>query len=383
MKNERLQFEHMDELLFLYLKGLANDAERTAALRWINEKPEHRKYFDTLKELFIVTGNAGGIKKYNKTEGWKRVEAGYYKEIYKKGIVKNNSRKQSIVRIIVSLAAALVIALLSGVLVHSYMTKKYSTKDLVYNEICVPFGAKSVVTLSDGTKIWLNAGSKLRYPLQFGKSSREVSLEGEGYFDVTREKNRRFLVKTSDITIKVYGTQFNVKAYPDENKIFTTLVKGSVVIEANNDAKFVTLLKPNETAIYYKSHPKILTKDISKQNKVLYNNSAHAANVVVTPEKNTESMTSWKDSLWVIEGEDLGQLAIKLDRRYDVKIEFTNNELKNYKFTGILADETFEQVMNIIQLSAPIKFHVNHKLVTISEDKLYKITYDNMINKTN
>ena len=383
MESKNYQFEYMEELLLRYLKGLANDDERAEVRKWINEKPEHKKYFDSLKDIFIVTGASFDIKKYNKTEGWKRVESGYYKEMYKKVLKQSNNKLQPIVRIAVSIAAALVIAFLSGVVVKSYIINKYSVNKIVYNEVTVPLGAKSQVTLSDGSKVWLNAGSKLRYPLQFGEMDREVFLEGEGYFDVAHDKNKRFLVKTSEVTIKVYGTQFNVKAYPEENRIITTLVNGSVVVEANNGNKSKTYLKPNETAIFFKSqHSFSQNQNINKQpaSKII---PIQTSKLIITPQRNTNLVTSWKDSLWIIEGDGLGQLAVMLERRYNVKIVFTNDELKNYKFTGILANETFEQVMKIIQISAPIKFRLDHNLVTISEDKIYKIKYDNLINKTN
>jgi transmembrane sensor len=383
MENEKPHFEEMDELLLLYLKGEANDKERASARKWINEKAEHKAYFNRLKELDLITGISSGKTKYDKAEGWNRVETGYYKKMYENAIIKSADRRRKAMRYVSSTAAIFILALIGRALVHSYTIKNNSSDALVYTETLVPLGSKSLVTLSDGTKVWLNAGSRLRYPLLFGKKTREVYLEGEGYFDVAHDKNKRFLVKTSEITIKVFGTQFNVKAYPEENKIFTTLVKGSVAIEANSGDKPETYLKPNQTAVFDKSIQKKVPKAEPKTQQSTEKTLSQTDEVIVSPEKNTEVVTSWKDSRWIIEGETLEQLAIKLGRRYNVKIIFANAGLKDYKFSGTLTDETFEQVLKIIQLSAPIEFILDHKTVTIKEDKLYKVKYDNMINKTN
>lgn len=383
MENEKPHFEHMDKLLLLYLKGEATDKERADARKWINEKEDHKAYFCRLKELELISGISSGKNKYNKTEGWNSIEAGYYKEMYKNAMLKSADRRRKAIGYVSSSAAILILALISWALAHSYMMNNNSLDTLVYTETLVPLGSRSLVTLPDGTKVWLNAGSRLRYPILFGKITREVYLEGEGYFDVAHDKNKRFLVKTSEITIKVFGTQFNVKAYPEESKIYTTLVKGSVAIETNNENKPETYLRPNQTAVFYKSVQNKVSKTTQKTEQSPGTTLSQADDVVVSSEKNTESVTSWKDSRWIIEGETLEQLAIMLERRYNVKIIFNDADLKNYKFSGTLTDETFEQVLKIIQLSAPIEFILDHKTVTIKEDKLYKIKYDNMINKSN
>jgi ferric-dicitrate binding protein FerR (iron transport regulator) len=191
------------------------------------------------------------------------------------------------------------------------------------------------------------------------------------------------LVKTSEITIKVFGTQFNVKSYPEENKVTTTLVKGSVAIESKDITKPDTYLKPNQTAVFFKTS---LTKPSSHvpQTKAKVEPEASLTNdLVIAPISDPTPLTSWKDQRWVIDSEDLEQLAILLERRYNVKILFIGEGLKNYKFSGILTDETFEQVLKIIQLSAPVQFRIDHNQVVLSEESNYKKKYDNMINKTN
>ena len=130
-------------------------------------------------------------------------------------------------------------------------------ENLNKNQLCkviVGKGQKSIVILPDNTKVWLNSESELTYPASFGTSKREVSLVGEAYFSVTHDKKHPFLVNTSEIKVKVYGTEFNLKCYKGEQTVETTLVKGSlgITVKGNTDVDEV-LIRPNEQYIYYKS----------------------------------------------------------------------------------------------------------------------------------
>jgi len=388
----------VDELLIKYIAGSATEEERETALAWIRENTENRKYFEELKEYYHFTKIIQKPSGFNKEEGWNRVMAGYYKNQYQSQIQqKKDTRKKLMVRFVISSAAAVLIAFFIGFLANSFITDRKSS--LTFNEIVVPLGAKSQVTLSDGTKVWLNAGSKLRYPVNFLKDTREVYLEGEAFFDVTKSHKRLFVVKTSKLNVKVYGTQFNVKSYPEENIIQTTLVRGSVAIETNDKSnKRTVFLKPNQSATYYKQLPVSKpTSEVSSPEETsaeaLQKNVTPAVEkkkaeepdkkIVVQPKVDPLPITSWKDKRWVIDGEDLGHLTVKLERRYNVKITFANESLKNYKFSGTLAEETFEQVLKIIQLSAPIKYSITSNNVVFSVDPLYKKKYDKMISKSN
>lgn len=384
MENENSQYEHMDELLILYLKGLATIEQREEARSWLKEKFAHQKYFNVLKDFYQFTEVSHQISGFSKEEGWNRVQTGYYREIYQNEMIAKKGWKQnSFQYIAMGIAASVLLAILTGTFVYTYLTNKYALNSLVYNEIVVPLGAKSQVTLSDGTKVWLNAGSKLRYPVQFGKLNREVYLEGEGFFDVTHNKDKLFLVRTSEITIKVFGTLFNVKSYPDENKVSTTLVKGSVAIETRDIKKPLTYLKPNQTAIFYKTGKPIPSERLPQAKETVKQESLQTNDLVVAPEIDPVPVISWKDKRWIIDSEELGKLAIVLERRYNVKITIEDADIKKYKFSGILTEESFEQVLKIIQLSAPIQFKIDRNHVIISEEPFYKKKYDNMINKNN
>lgn len=370
MDNDSKEYEQMDELLILYLKGKATDQQRIEARSWINESPEHHKYFDALKEFYQIQDINYQPGKFNVTQGWNKVEAGYYKELYQREIINNDESGSIFLKIALPVAAAILLAFLTGFFVFKHLTTKYQLNTIAYNEINVPLGAKSQITLSDGTKVWLNAGSKFRYPVLFTKNKREVFLEGEAFFDVTHNPEKIFLVKTADITVKVFGTQFNVKSYPEENKVTTTLVQGSVAIQTS-DKTPDTYLKPNQTATFYKANTAHREEEY-KKSEVKSEEVSTKTTLVVAKEIDPQPVTSWKDNRWIIDSEELGQLAVVFERRYNVKISFADSSLKKYTFTGSLTNETFEQVLKIIQLSAPIQFDVENNLITIREDRLYK-----------
>jgi len=194
-------------------------------------------------------------------------------------------------------------------------------------------------------------------------------------------------VKTSDVNVKVYGTRFNIKSYPEERTIQTTLVEGSLAVETirNTEGRNPVFLKPNQTLTYYKPLARKSVREEAQKstdiNEAVPQTSP--AKIVLNPTVDPLSVTSWKDNEWVIAGEELDDLAVKLERRYNVKITFQDESLKKYKFTGTLKEETFEQVLKIIQLSAPILFTVIDNNVTFYEDPSFRKKYDLMIKSPN
>jgi len=385
MKTKKEQSASFDSVLIKYLTGSATAEERESAISWINENAVHEKYFDELKDYYQLSKLVQKPSGYNKEEGWNRVKNKYFKL---KSMAELDDKRKSYTRkliyISISSAAAIFIAFFIGFYTSKLnYTSHKNISAMVYNEVVVPLGAKSQVTLSDGSKIWLNAGSKLRYPVDFSSTAREVYLEGEAYFDVAKMQHKLFIVKTSNLNIKVYGTQFNVKAYMDENQIQTTLVRGSVAIEptSDNSNKYVYFLKPNQTATFFKTTSLVSASVAQKPATVRAVNNIQEK-IFVVDKIDPIPIISWKDKQWIFKGEELDQLAVKLERRYNVKISFEDESLKKYKFSGTLTDLTFEQVLMVIQLSAPILFKIEGNNVAFKENVLYKKKYDQMISKT-
>lgn len=303
------------------------------------------------------------------------------------------TKQNSVFKQILKIAAIFILAFTLGAVGYYYFNfNSLKNEKIVYNEIDVPYGAKSQIKLPDGTSVWLNAGSKLRYPKNFDRINRDVYLTGEGYFEVSKNKKLPFIVHAEDVEVKAIGTVFNVKSYPDEGIVETILVEGMVKVSKGNTItkKYSQIyLKPNQKVTFRKDNFETLNLNKAKKSKSIDNRKIDnklsnrlekkkIPPVVITEKITTDLYTSWKDERWIIESEELGSLAIKLERRYDINIKFNDEKLKTFKFTGTLKDDPLEQVLKAMELTAPIETSVSGKEVLFDSNQ-GSILYHNHI----
>jgi transmembrane sensor len=238
------------------------------------------------------------------------------------------------------------------------------------HEVMVSLGSKSKIKLPDGSVVNLNSGSRLTYPAFLNEKIRQVSLEGEAYFEVTTDTSRPFYVNTSDITIKVIGTSFNVKSYPESNTIETTLVSGS--LEISDKAFFrhrvlninkPVVLKPNQKAIYIKDMDRLTLED-RKELKLEVGRSK-TPKLALQDQIDPQPLTAWKDNKLIFNNEKFEDLAVKIERWYDVKITIKSLKLRKERFTGTFENETTEQVLNALMIAEPFEYIVDKNEITI------------------
>ena len=368
----------LKDLLSKYIQNDLSDDERRSLFSVItspeNEMLIKEILFGLLKESkedMKITGQVDFNGIFNKilTE----INLNDHKSIKR----KDPAGKISIRKIIlqsVSIAAILIITFFAG----SYYagTTINNTDDidaiLSYNEITAPYGSNSEIKLPDGSEVILNAGSTLKYRTDFNSENRDLTLVGEAYFKVARNTELPLNVIAGNINIKAVGTEFNVKAYADDELIETTLVEGKVEItrvgENIEENKFVDL-NPNQKAIYIKETESFSFERIENVDpsmpvpaKTLYDN------ILISPKVDVNQVAAWTQGKLIIRGEDLENLCIDLERKYDVTIIFKDNKIKQYRFTGVLLDETLEQVLSAIRLTSPIKFDVAGKTVLLDTD---------------
>ena len=204
----------------------------------------------------------------------------------------------------------------------------------------VPFGAKNTIKLGDGSVIRLNAGSQLKFPKQFANDIRTVELVGEAFFDVAKDENRPFIIKTGEVSTQVLGTSFNLRHYDDEENIEVALITGNVKV---NDAHGnVILLKPSEMAVY------------SKNNKTIQKKSF-----------NVRLVTSWKDNILVFEKATMKQITNKLEQWYGVKINTDLNSPIIGLYNGEFKDEPLYMVLEGIGFASGFQFSIDVNNVTI------------------
>ena len=223
-----------------------------------------------------------------------------------------------------------------------YEEKKDSVTIDEYNMIRTPLGGEYSLTLSDGTKVWLNAMSELRYPVAFGGDLREVELKGEAYFEVAENKNKPFIVRTDEFNVRVLGTSFNINAYKDRGNILTTLVSGKVDIQ-DMSGKSLVVMSPNQQVDF--RHGKISS----------------------VQEVDITRFVSWIDGKFYFNDMTLENIMSQLQRWYDIEVFFVDEELKSYPFTGVIRrDFTAGQIFEIIEKTTRVKFNVRGKCVTVN-----------------
>jgi transmembrane sensor len=270
-----------------------------------------------------------------------------------------------------SLAAVFCIAFFLGGIIN-HKDGKLSDEQafaVAYSEIKAPFGTRSEIKLSDGTQVILNAGSVIKYGSDFNLNNRKLILDGEAYFKVAKNTDLPLIVNAGGINIKATGTEFNVKAYQDEGLIETTLIEGKVEITQNTGTSEVIKLlelKPNQKAIYIKESDLIAIEKIKEIEPLAVKPAKTSSDkLLVSPKVDVDQVTAWTQNKLIIRGENLENLCIKLQRKYNVTFVFGNEAIKKYRFSGVLLDETLEQVLKVIKLTAPIDYVLDGKVVLI------------------
>lgn len=215
------------------------------------------------------------------------------------------------------------------------------------NNLTTPRGSEFMVMLEDSTKVWLNAESQLIYPESFDEKERRVKIKGEAYFQVAKDATRPFYVESSGITIRVYGTEFNINAYAEEKEVYTTLVSGSISLQHANESKSELVLTPGHQAIYNKDHKITSVKSV-----------------------NTEAITSWHNGRFVFEEQTLEQIMKTLARWYNFEYEFDNENIRSTIFKGSAPRyANLSEVLSILEKSGGLKFRAkNDKIIITTEN---------------
>ena len=219
-------------------------------------------------------------------------------------------------------------------------------EELVYNELVIPRGGEYSLTLSDGTVVYMNADSKLRFPVKFDRNLRMVELEGEAYFKVQRNEKVPFIVKTSQISVQVLGTEFNVSAYAEDLVIQTTLVSGAVKV-FSEDEKESVILRPGEQAEFSRITHEIQLETVD----VSY-------------------VTAWKDGRLRFQEKPLFEIMKNVARWYDVEIIYEDEEVKYYPFgCNFNRMATIESLLQIFEATGTIETRVQGRKIWIKERK--------------
>ena len=213
----------------------------------------------------------------------------------------------------------------------------------VMNKIIVPTGGEYNLILSDGTWVYLNAESVITYPQKFVGEKREVTLEGEAYFQVTASKEHPFIVKTKDMDVLVTGTEFNVKAYPDELNVQTTLLRGKVAVFAGIDKKEKIEIEPNQQAEWSRENVKLQVREVDP-----------------------DLFVAWKNGQFLFRQDRLEDIMKTLARWYDMEVFYLDESIKNMAFAGKLdRSEDITPILNVLRATDKLTVEVNGKRIVL------------------
>ncbi len=231
-------------------------------------------------------------------------------------------------------AAILVLPLLFVSIWALLNTKQIEpNEEFAMQEITCPVGMRSQVTLPDGSQVWLNAESTIKYALPFVRENRTVELFGEAFLDVTKNTNSPFSIQSGNVKVNVVGTQFNFKSYGNDNRIEVTLKEGKINLDLmlGNAESSSTEMLPGDHFVFDKITHKAFVKN-----------------------QDIDNFLGWKDNKLVLDETPILEMKKILERWYDVEIEIADKSIENYKFTTTFENETLEQVLELLELSSPI-----------------------------
>lgn len=322
-----------------FLSGSASSQEREELFNWLKESRENRIHYFKIKKIWIESDFPGNEETLD--QSWERLKL---RTIH--ATPPASKKNKSVITFRKLLLAATVVILLGITVLMGIELRSIAKFDQTVHEITVPRGARTNLILPDGTTVWLNAGSTLKYKANFGRQNRDVTLEGEAFFDVTPDPGHVFRVNTNDMKIRVLGTQLNVKSYPGDISSQATLIKGEVEVSVIHESRIhhPVKLTPNQKAVYPRDSDTLFIEQV----------------------KDAYEQSLWKEGKLVFRSETLANIARELERFYNVEIVFKDDSARDIKFSGIIEEVAIENVMRAIASVSSISYEIKENRVLIS-----------------
>ena len=347
------------KLLSLKLSGDASKDELLLLSRQLQANPQWQFLYDQMMQ----TGTIYPVENIEQAYAAHIVKMQLQGKLSDENVHQVEEPKKSYKRIFYLLAIAASIIGFSF-FVYVKVTTQVQIKNAL-NEIATKKGSKSFIKLPDGSQVWLNADSKLTFKENFGDKTREVSLNGEAFFDVFHDADHPFIIHTGKADIKVLGTTFNIRNYAIDKTMEATLIKGKIEVTLTDRPGEKIYIHPQEKIIISKESSNNVDNKIKSDNK-----SIAVVNKVilstVTFRDTLIAETGWMRDKMVFVNQPLEKIAEELERKFAVTILFKTNTVKQYRYTGIFEKETVGEIFHIIQLSRKINYSINDKTITIN-----------------
>lgn len=265
----------------------------------------------------------------------------------------------------IAIAGAASVALLTGVWFVFFNSKDGKLKNIALQEIITPANRIREINMPDGSIVWLNEGSKMEYSNEFNGKIREVWLTGEAYFDVAKNKKKPFIIHAGRINVKVLGTAFNIKSYPGEKNVETSLIRGSVEVTLKDDPSKVYILNPNQKLVVPATDSKVpdtivLASPADKEIK--YTKIGKVADKIADT---IIAETSWVDGKLAFYESSFKDLAEQMERRYNVSFVFRDKQKEELVFTGVFYRQTLPEALRALSLTASFNYRIKDDTVYI------------------
>ncbi len=325
----------MDEQLMIrYIQGECSDDEKTIIQEWLLQSEENRKLFYETKALW----NYSKVMYFGSEEQLNKAVKNLNRNIQSVELL----RKKKLYLRFAKYAAVLVLAMSIPVVIWTTYQHINSNSGLITIAVAQTDSSK-LITLSDNTRVWLNSNSSITYPLKFSRSERNVTFSGEAYFEVKHDSLHPFIVKTSNVQVRVLGTSFDVRAYPSEKKTETTLVKGRVIIQ-NKRGESLAILAPGQLAVFDKT-----------------------SNYLSIREVDAEQYTHWRYGLITFANASFNDITRKLEEVYQVHFIMRHSEADpaTYNFS-FRKSQPIDKVLDMLSFIAPLNYNIQGKEIYIT-----------------
>lgn len=327
----------MDEnLIYKYVSNQTNEQEEKLLRKWISESETREKEIARIKNVWILSGINNELDPKVRNQEINRIMSQIK--------VLNQREKAPVIWLkrIQYAAAIIILVVVSGAVGYFLPSSDYSNSQ--YTEFIVPKGERSELVLPDGSHVKLNNGTSLKFKQSFLGKKRKVILDGEAFFEVKHDKSRPFVVQTSEMEVEVLGTVFNVTAYADDDIFSTYLESGKVKV--NFQDKNELILKPSEMISLNKASGNITKTSLANQH-----------------------ITDWTKGILTISGEPIENFAKKLERWYNIKIVFGDEDVKSHKYSGTIKSESLEVMLEALSYASSIDYKKNGNEITIYSSK--------------
>lgn len=355
--------ENPDYTWFLLSRNLSGEAtavEKEALQRWLEEHPSHRQQYELLQQLWQAKSNPPEPvvepSKISRILQLAAVEEALHENTEWQAPPPEQRKRLTPFRF----AAILFLLLLGTWAITKWASTNSSSTE---NKIVAQKGSRTRAILPDGSTVWLNAGSSISYGAGFNDKKRELTLFGEAYFDVVKQPDRPFIVHAGSIQIKVLGTSFNVKSYPEDAMVETTLIKGLVQITQPGKQSPIYLhpnqkiLLPAETSAAGETVQPVTVPDPTA-NKTIKEESTGIAYLDSSLKENERVETAWLFNRLEFRNDDFMALARKLERWYNITIHFQDEKVRQLMFNGSIESESVEQAFKALQTAVPFHYSI-------------------------